>query len=106
MDADMAGDGGRHGLLLAGAAVHVFGLGLGFWCALRHIDDDSTESSESTGSGGSRGGVSRRRCLRGLVAVYTWRRFPFRGDMRLVTACDCLRLPAHERACKGVFRPR
>ena len=31
---------GRRGLLLAGTAVLGFRLGLGLWCALRHIDDD------------------------------------------------------------------
>ena len=44
----------------------------------------STSSSESSASAGSRGGATRRRCLRGLVVgVYILRRFPFlRGDTR------------------------
>ena len=47
----------------------------------------STSSSESSASAGSRGGATRRRCLRGLVVgVYMLRRFPFlRGDTRGVT---------------------
>ena len=86
IDVDMAGGGvyadcywlERWYLFLA------WGLAIGARCGISTTI--STSSSESSGSAGSRGGATRRRCLRGLVVgVYTWRRFPFRGDTRGVT---------------------
>ena len=77
----------RRGLLLAGTAVLGLRLGLAFGARCGISTMISTSSSRSSGSAGSRGGATRRRCLRGLVVgVYILRRFPFlRGDTRGVS---------------------
>ena len=64
-----------------------FRLGPGLRCALRHIDDDLYIIVRVVCFYRIVDGATRRCCLRGLVVgVYTWRRFPFRGDTRWVTA--------------------
>ena len=102
MDADMAGGGVDAGCCWLERQHLDLGWGfLSFGARCGISTTISTSSSESSASAGSRGGATRRRCLRGLiVGVYILRRFPFlRGDTRGVigvslfeaTVVACLR---------------
>ena len=103
MDADTTGSGVDAGCCWLARRYSDVGWGLAFGARCSISTMISTSSSKSSASAGSRGGATKRRCLRGLVVgVYILRRFPFlRGDTRGVTGVSLF-----EAACWACLRGR